>query len=173
KMSVTSVEAPAACGFGGRGFKSRPAFHAPVAQSTQRRPFPANQFTIRGEDRCYFVENDLPAHAGRGFSNRLFPDRVPHAGGEECCCLVARPLSCRTVGGSLPSGHVTPQLSSSVRVVCAPKGVQSSSVPWRPYTIRGEDRCYFVSKTRGRGFESRPAFRAPVAQRIERFPAHR
>src|SRR5215471_9307828 len=33
KMSVTSVRAPSACRFGGRGFNSRLAFHAPVAQS--------------------------------------------------------------------------------------------------------------------------------------------
>jgi hypothetical protein len=45
--------------------------------------------------------------------------------------------------------------------------------PANPYTIRGEDRCYFVSSTRGRGFESRPASHAPVAQWPERFPARR
>ena len=43
--------------------------------------------------------------------------------------------------------------------------------PPTPTTARGEDRCYFVCNTRGRGFESRPAFHAPVAQRIERYPA--
>jgi hypothetical protein len=37
-------------------------------------------------------------------------------------------------------------------------------------TIRGEDRCYIDCNSRGRGFESRPAFCAPVAQWIERFP---
>jgi hypothetical protein len=45
--------------------------------------------------------------------------------------------------------------------------------PPTPITIRGEDRCYFVCHTRGRGFESRPAFHAPVAQRIERYPGLR
>ena len=30
--------------------------------------------------------------------------------------------------------------------------------PANSITVRGEDSCYFVSKTRGRGFESRPVF---------------
>jgi hypothetical protein len=50
----------------------------------------------------------------------------------------------------------------------------SNSIAGSPptlFTVRGEDRCYFVSKTSGRGFESRPAYHAPVAQRIEHFPA--
>jgi hypothetical protein len=45
---------------------------------------------------------------------------------------------------------------------------QHHAFPANPNMIRGEDRCYFVCNTRGRGFESRPAFHAPVAQRIER-----
>ena len=39
----------------------------------------------------------------------------------------------------------------------ARKGNSIACSPPTPSMIRGEDRCYFVSKTRGRGFESRPA----------------
>ena len=64
------------------------------------------------------------------------------------------------------------KMSVTSSVKRCPQGQQQHRpFPTYPITIRGEDVCYIVCKTRGRGFESRPAFHAPVAQWIERFPA--
>ena len=64
-----------------------------------------------------------------------------------------------------------PKCRSSVN--CSAERQQRHLFAANQFTIRGEDRCYFVCKTRGRGFESRPAFHAPVAQWSERCQAGR
>ena len=81
-------------------------------------------------------------------------------GGEDVCYFVVKVLRHRA--GSNPAR----------RKAVRPQGQQQHrQFPANSLTIRGEDVCYIVCNTRGRGFESRPAFHAPVAQWIERYLA--
>ncbi len=90
-----------------------------------------------------------------------------HGGGEDACYFGQSAGPLRRRGGR---GFKLRRLKcrSSVR------SQSSNSIDRSPptsYTFRGEDCCYFVCNTRGRGFESRPASYAPVAQRLERYLA--
>ena len=91
-------------------------------------------------------------------------DVVTHrqGGGEDACYFVVRRDSAERVRDPHAERRFARKGSNSI--VCSPPTL---------YTVRGEDRCYFVCNTRGRGFESRPASHAPVAQRIEHCPACR
>jgi hypothetical protein len=103
---------------------------------------------------------------------------VTHRGGAREGSRAPRLLSFRKARTGVDS--LTPISPVPQRVSRLPMPEASARRWWRRpfpanslYTIRGEDRCYFVCETRGRGFESRPAYHAPVAQRIERYPAGR
>src|SRR5690242_11324960 len=79
--------------------------------------------------------------------------------------VVKRPVTSQTLCRRFDSFR-TKVRSSADRASGARKGGTVSHVPRRLLTIRGEDRCYFVCQTRGRGFESRRMLHcASVAQR--------
>ncbi len=81
-------------------------------------------------------------------------------GGEDVCYFAVRHFGAERVRGPHAERRFARKGSNSI--ACSPPTLS---------TPRGEDRCYIVSHTRGRGFESRPVSCAPVAQRIERYPA--
>jgi len=105
------------------------------------------------------------------------PQRAPtiadasrrQGGGEDVCYFgrSAVPQSRSGVAGSNPAGR------NAVAEYALRSGNSIARSPPTLSTIRGEDRCYIVFGTRGRGFESRPAFHAPVAQLVERYLACR
>ena len=74
-------------------------------------------------------------------------------GGEDDCYFVGRRYGAERVRGPHAERRFTRKGSNSI--ACSPP---------TPSTPRGEDRCYIVCETRGRGFESRPVSCAPVAQ---------
>ncbi len=98
---------------------------------------------------------------------RAFPfaEAQPHAcrhGGGEDVCYFGKSAVCLADGGR---GFESRQQQCRSSVNALLERQQHRLVPRHSFTIRGEDRCYFVCGTRGRGFESRPAVHAPVAQR--------
>lgn len=122
--------------------------HAPQRRFSERSTCVAVTDTdIACSPACLF---QLPARKRR------------QGGGEDVCYFVVRRDSAERVRDPHAERRFARKGSNSI--VCSPPTL---------YTVRGEDRCYFVCNTRGRGFESRPASHAPVAQRIEHCPACR
>lgn len=121
--------------------------------------------SLRKEGCCVAVTDTDIARSPAHFQLPMHKHR--QGGGEDVCYFgrSAEPQSRFGDVGSSPTGRnavaeYAPRSSNSI--ACSPP---------TPSTPRGEDRCYIVCETRGRGFESRPVSCAPVAQRIERYPA--